>query len=80
MDEDSTQLWCLKNSLVSFFPMGWELSVRDTALAWSGQEDVFGSGQIASMTEHPSANSISQPWGWRQASCLHNRKSTYICV
>lgn len=47
----------------------------------SGQEDVFDSRQIACMTEHPSANSISQPWGWKAgASCSHTKESTYFYV
>ena len=81
MDEDSTQLRCLKNSLVSFFPMGGGLSVRDRALAWSGREDVFGFGQIASMTEQPSVNSISRPWGWRLRHLVYTtgRAHTFVC-
>ena len=81
MDEDSTQLRCLKNSLVSFFPMRGGLSVRDRALAWSGREDVFGFGQIASMTEQPSVNSISRPWGWRLRHLVYTtgRAHTFVC-
>ena len=48
--------------------------MRDTALVWSGRENVFGSGQIASMTEHPSVNSISWPWGWRLRHLVYTQE------
>ena len=54
--------------------------MRDTALAWSGREDVFGSGQIASMTEHPSVNSISWPWGWRLRHLVYTTRRAHIFV
>lgn len=46
----------------------------------SGQEDVFDSRQIACMTEHPSANSISQPCRGRLGQLVHIKKRARIVV
>ena len=54
--------------------------MRDKALAWSGREDVFGSGQIASMTEHPSVDSIRRPWGWRLKHLVYATRKAHIFV